>query len=122
MASDLTILKNALTTEITGTDSVNGLSYQNQETGEQHHIELSGVFVQVGLVPNTAWLGDTVERNEIGEIVVNTNGATNIPGVFAAGDCTNVPYKQIVTAMGAGATASLSAFDHLVRNYVPAHV
>jgi NADH-dependent peroxiredoxin subunit F len=87
----------------------------DRETEETHHIELQGVFVQIGLVPNTDWLGETVERVR-GEIVVDNRGATNIPGVFAAGDCTNSPYKQIIISMGSGATAALSAFDYLIRN------
>ena len=119
---NVTVLKNAQTTEITGKDSVNGLSYKDMETGVDCHIELSGVFVQVGLVPNTDWLGDAVERNVMGEIVIDRHGATNVPGVFAAGDCTDDPYKQIITASGSGATASLSAFDYIVRNFVPEHV
>lgn len=113
---NVTVIKNAQTKEITGTDKVNGISYMDRDTEETHHIELEGVFVQIGLVPNTNWLGDTVERNRIGEIVVDSRGATNIPGVFAAGDCTTHPYKQIIISMGAGASAALGAFDHLIRN------
>lgn len=113
---NVTVITNAQTTEITGTDSVNGISYIERETKAEKHIELQGVFVQIGLVPNTDWLGDTVERNKFGEIVVDSRGATNIPGVFAAGDCTTIPYKQIIISMGAGATASLSAFDYLIRH------
>ena len=114
---NVTVIKNAQTTEITGTDKVNGLKYIDRETGEEHHIELEGVFVQIGLVPNTDWLSETeVERNKFGEIIVDSRGATNVPGVFAAGDCTNSPYKQIIISMGSGATAALSAFDYLIRN------
>ncbi|TQS74249.1 alkyl hydroperoxide reductase subunit F [Ornithinibacillus gellani] len=113
---NVTVIKNAQTKEITGTDSVNGISYIERDTGKEQHIELEGVFVQIGLVPNTDWLGDAVERNKFGEIMVDKRGATNVPGVFAAGDCTDVAYKQIIISMGAGATASLSAFDYLVRN------
>ncbi|PKG24246.1 alkyl hydroperoxide reductase subunit F [Niallia nealsonii] len=113
---NVTVLKNAQTKEITGTDKVNGISYMDRETEEIKHIELEGVFVQIGLVPNTDWLGDTVERTRMGEIVVNNHGATNVPGVFAAGDCTNSPYKQIIISMGSGANASLGAFDYLIRN------
>lgn len=113
---NVTVLTNVQTKEITGTDKVNGISYVERETGEAHHIELAGVFVQIGLVPNTDWLGDTVERTKFGEIIVDQRGATNIPGVFAAGDCTNSPYKQIIISMGSGATASLGAFDYLIRN------
>ncbi|MBO0991940.1 alkyl hydroperoxide reductase subunit F [Bacillus sp. SD088] len=113
---NVTVLKNVQTKEITGTDSVNGITYIERDTETEHHIELSGVFVQIGLVPNTDWLGDTVERNRFGEIVVNHRGETNVPGVFAAGDCSTAPFKQIIISMGSGATASLSAFDYLVRN------
>jgi len=114
---NVTVIKNAQTTEITGADdNVNGISYIDRETETEKHIELQGVFVQIGLVPNTDWLGDAVERNKFGEIVVDEYGATNIPGVFAAGDCTNSPYKQVIISMGSGATASLSAFDYLIRN------
>lgn len=112
---NVTVLKNVQTKEITGTDKVDGISYINRETEEVHHIELQGVFVQIGLVPNTDWLGDTVERNR-GEIVTDKHGATNVPGVFAAGDCTNSPYKQIIISMGSGANAALGAFDYLIRN------
>jgi NADH-dependent peroxiredoxin subunit F len=113
---NVTVLKNVQTKEITGTDKVNGVTYIDRETGAEQHIELAGVFVQIGLVPNTDWLGETIERTRIGEIVVDNHGATNIPGVFAAGDCTNNPYKQIIISMGSGATASLGAFDYLIRN------
>lgn len=113
---NVTVLKNVQTKEITGTDKVNGISYVDRETGATQHVELEGVFVQIGLVPNTDWLGETVERSRFGEIVVDKHGATNIPGVFAAGDCTNSPYKQIIISMGSGANASLGAFDYLIRN------
>ncbi|KJE26134.1 alkyl hydroperoxide reductase subunit F [Geobacillus kaustophilus] len=113
---NVTVIKNAQTTEITGTDKVNGLTYIDQETGEEHHIELQGVFVQIGLVPNTEWLEGTVERNRFGEIIVDKRGATNVEGVFAAGDCTDSAYKQIIISMGSGATAALSAFDYLIRH------
>lgn len=116
---NVTVLTNARTHEINGTDKVNGISYIDLQTGDEKHIKLSGVFVQIGLVPNTDWLGDTVDRNKFGEIIIDQRGATNIPGVFAAGDCTNNPYKQIIISMGSGATASLSAFDHLIRSEVP---
>lgn len=114
---NVTVIKNAQTKDITGTDKVNGITYVDRETGNEHHIEIQGVFVQIGLAPNTDWLGETVERTRIGEIVVDNHGATNIPGVFAAGDCTNSPYKQIIISMGSGANASLGAFDYLIRNY-----
>ncbi|UIJ66708.1 alkyl hydroperoxide reductase subunit F [Bacillus cereus] len=112
---NVTVLKNVQTKEITGTDKVNDISYIDRETEEVHHVELQGVFVQIGLVPNTDWLGETVERVR-GEIVTDKHGATNVPGVFAAGDCTNNPYKQIIISMGSGANAALGAFDYLIRN------
>jgi alkyl hydroperoxide reductase subunit F len=114
---NVTIHVNAQTTEITGDGSkVNGLRYKDRATGTEHHVELAGVFVQIGLVPNTEWLKGTVELSKFGEIVVDAKGHTNVPGVFAAGDCTTVPYKQIVIAAGEGAKAALSAFDHLIRH------
>ena len=113
---NVTVLKNVATKEITGTDKVNGITYTERDSGVEKHIQLQGVFVQIGLVPNTEWLGDSVERNRFGEILVDNKNETNIPGVFAAGDCTNSPYKQIIISMGSGATAALGAFDYLIRN------
>lgn len=113
---NVTVLKNVQTKVITGTDKVNGISYIERDTGTVQHIELQGVFVQIGLVPNTDWLGDTIERTRMGEIIVDKHGATSLPGVFAAGDCTDSAYKQIIISMGSGATASLGAFDYLIRN------
>jgi len=113
---NVTVIKNAQTKEITGTDKVNGISYLDRETEEVHHIELEGIFVQIGLIPNTDWLGETIERTRFGEIIVDKHGATNLPGVFAAGDCTDSPYKQIIISMGSGATAALGAFDYMIRN------
>jgi len=113
---NVTVLKNVATKEITGTDKVNGITYTERDTGVEKHIQLQGVFVQIGLVPNTEWLGDSVERNRFGEILVDNKNETNIPGVFAAGDCTTSPYKQIIISMGSGATAALGAFDYLIRN------
>lgn len=112
---------NAQTTEITGAQGkVNGLRYKDRATGVEHQVELEGVFVQIGLVPNTEWLKGTLELSKHGEIIVDAKGATNLPGVFAAGDVTTVPYKQIVIAAGDGAKAALGAFDHLIRSSVPA--
>lgn len=113
---NVTVLKNVQTKEITGDKKVNGITYIERETGLEKSIELEGVFVQIGLVPNTEWLGDFVNRNAIGEIIVDRHNATNVPGVFAAGDCTDSPYKQIVISMGSGASAALSAFDYIIRN------
>ncbi|MEZ0190844.1 alkyl hydroperoxide reductase subunit F [Ralstonia solanacearum] len=111
-----TILTNAQTTEITGNgEKVNGLRYKNRTNGVEHDVALEGVFVQIGLVPNTEWLDGVVERNRFGEVIVDARGHTSVPGVFAAGDSTTVPFKQIIIATGEGAKAALSAFDHLIR-------
>lgn len=116
---NVTIHVNAQTTEITGAGGkVNGLSYKDRVSGEIRHVALEGVFVQIGLVPNTEWLKGAVELSRYGEIVIDAKGHTNVEGVFAAGDCTTVPYKQIVIAAGDGAKAALSAFDHLIRQPV----
>jgi alkyl hydroperoxide reductase subunit F len=113
---NVSIHLHAQTTEITGDGSkVNGLSYTERASGESKHIELEGVFVQIGLVPNTEWLKGTLELSRHGEIVIDAKGQTSLPGVFAAGDATTVPYKQIIIAAGDGAKAALSAFDHLIR-------
>ena len=113
---NVSIHTNAQTTEITGADGkVNGLKYKDRATNVEHLVPLEGVFVQIGLVPNTEWLKGTVELSKFGEIIVDSHGRTNIPGVFAAGDCTTVPFKQIVIAAGDGSKAALSAFDHLIR-------
>jgi alkyl hydroperoxide reductase subunit F len=101
---------------ITGDERVNGITYVERDTGVEQHTALDGVFVQIGLVPNTDWLGNDVERTRFGEVVVDHHGATDVAGVFAAGDCTNAPYKQIIISMGSGATAALGAFDYLIRN------
>ncbi|MFO3693273.1 alkyl hydroperoxide reductase subunit F [Staphylococcus felis] len=111
-----TVITNAATSEITGDDRVNGISYTDRTTDEVKHIDLDGVFVQIGLSPNTEWLGDTVQRNKMGEIEIDRLGHTNVPGVFAAGDCSDQRYKQIIISMGSGATAALSAFDYLIRH------
>jgi len=95
---------------------VTGLSYKERRGGAPRSLELAGVFVQIGLVPNTDWLKGVIKLSPRGEIEVNARGETSVPGVFAAGDCTVVPYKQIVIAMGEGAKASLSAFDYLIRS------
>jgi alkyl hydroperoxide reductase subunit F len=113
---NVTIHVNAQTTEITGDGSkVNGIGYKDRLTGEDHHVPLAGVFVQIGLVPNTEWLKGSVELSRFGEIIVDAHGRTNIPGVFAAGDATTTPFKQIVIAAGEGSKAALSAFDYLIR-------
>jgi alkyl hydroperoxide reductase subunit F len=116
---NVSIHLNAQTTEITGDgQKVNGLSYKDRATEQIHHVALEGVFVQIGLVPNSEFLKGTVELSKFGEIVVDAKGHTNLPGVFAAGDVTTVPYKQIVIAAGDGSKAALSAFDYLIRTPV----
>ncbi|TQC41615.1 alkyl hydroperoxide reductase subunit F [Rhodococcus sp. WS4] len=115
------ILLGTLTTEVLGDgNKVTGLAYQDRATDTSHTLDIEGVFVQIGLLPNTEWLAGSVELSDRGEIVIDDRGQTSVPGVFAAGDCTTVPYKQIVIAAGAGATAALSAFDRLIRTGVPA--
>ncbi len=119
--SNVRVVTSARTTEVTGDGSkVNGLLYEDRGSSVEHAIPLEGVFVQIGLLPNTEWLKDTVALSPRGEIIVDDRGQTSIPGVFAAGDVTTVPYKQIVIAMGDGSKAALSAFDHLIRSSAPA--
>ena len=117
---NVTIITSALTQEVLGDgQKVNGLVYKDRVGGDAHRVELEGIFVQIGLLPNTEWLKDAVALSPRGEVVIDDRGQTSVPGVFAAGDCTTVPYKQIIIAMGAGSTAALSAFDHLIRTTVP---
>jgi len=113
---NVTVITSALTTEVHGDgNKVVGLSYKDRNTDEVHKVDLEGIFVQIGLVPNTEWLKGSVDLTPRGEIIIDARGETSVLGVFAAGDATTVPYKQIIIAMGAGATASLSAFDYLIR-------
>lgn len=112
---NVTVITNAATKSIEGSDSVEKLVYEDVNTKEQHELNVSGVFILIGLVPNTEWLPDTIDTTDRGEILVNSHGMTNVPGVFAAGDCTNSAYKQIIISMGSGATAALGAFDYLIR-------
>lgn len=115
------VITGAATTEILGDgERVTALRYEDRQSGDSHDVELAGVFIQIGLLPNTEFLAGAVELTERGEVVIDARGATSVPGVFAAGDCTTAPYKQIVISMGAGATAALSAFDHLIRTSAPA--
>ncbi|PHN32044.1 alkyl hydroperoxide reductase subunit F [Pseudomonas sp. ICMP 460] len=115
------VITSALTSEVKGDgQKVTGLAYKDRDSGEFNTIDLEGIFVQIGLLPNTDWLKGTVELTPRGEIIVDARGETSLPGVFAAGDVTTVPYKQIVIAIGEGAKASLSAFDHLIRTSAPA--
>jgi NADH-dependent peroxiredoxin subunit F len=118
---NVAIIVSAQTTAIGGDgEKVNGLVYKDRVSGEERRLELEGIFVQIGLLPNTDWLKGTIALSPRGEIVVDARGETSLPGVFAAGDATTVPYKQIIIAMGDGAKASLSAFDHLMRSSVSA--
>lgn len=117
---NVTVITSAQTTEVTGDGSrVNGLRYTDRRTGESHLVALEGIFVQIGLLPNTDWLKGTVALSARGEIDVDARGQTSVPGVFAAGDVTTVPYKQIIIAMGEGSKAALGAFDHLIRASAP---
>ena len=114
---NVTVILNAQTTEVNGDGKkVTGLAYKDRTTDEIKTVALEGIFVQIGLLPNTEWLKGTVNTTRFGEIEINAKGETNLPGVFAAGDCTNVPFKQIIIAAGAGATAALSAFDFMIRH------
>ena len=118
---NVTVITNAQTTAVLGDGSkVTGLAYTDRTTGEAQEIALEGVFVQIGLLPSTEWLKGTVELSRFGEVQVDAHGRTDVPGVFAAGDCTTAPYKQIITAAGDGAKAALAAFDYLIRTPVPA--
>ena len=118
---NVTVIKSALTTEVNGDgQKVNGLTYKDRQTGDLHTIALEGIFVQIGLLPNTDWLKGAIELSGRGEVMVDARGETDLPGIFAAGDVTTVPYKQIIIAMGEGAKASLAAFDHLIRTSAPA--
>jgi alkyl hydroperoxide reductase subunit F len=111
------IITSALSTEVIGDgEKVQALIYTDRNTDVSHRIDLDGIFVQIGLVPNTEWLKGPLTLSPRGEIEVDAHNATNLPGVFAAGDVTTVPYKQIIVAMGEGTKAGLSAFDHIIRH------
>ncbi len=117
---NVTVITAAQTTEVLGDGQrVNGLQYTDRKSGDSHQVALEGIFVQIGLLPNSDWLKGTVELSSRGEVVVDARGQTSIPGVFAAGDVTTAPYKQIIIAMGEGSKAALSAFDHLIRQAAP---
>lgn len=117
---NVTVHLSAQTTEVVGDGrKVAGLLYRDRSSGNTHRVELEGIFVQIGLLPNTEWLEGTLALTPRGEIEVDARGATSLSGVFAAGDATTIPYKQIVTAMGQGSTAAPSAFDHLIRSSAP---
>ncbi|MCC2086547.1 alkyl hydroperoxide reductase subunit F [Staphylococcus haemolyticus] len=114
--SNVDIHTNARTAEVLGEDHVTGISYEDLNSGEMKELSLDGIFVQIGLVPNTSWIGDAVELNNRGEVVIDGNNNTNVPGIFAAGDVTDQKNKQIIISMGAGANAALNAFDYIIRN------
>lgn len=114
---NIDVILNAATTEISGDARVTGLTYKDRDNDNVHKLDLEGVFVQIGLVPNTEWLGDMLDKTKMGEIIVDLQGATSIPGIYAAGDCVNSAYKQIVISMGSGATAALGAADYLMKNF-----
>jgi alkyl hydroperoxide reductase subunit F len=114
--SNVTVILSAQTTEVNGDgQKMNGLTFKDRVTGELKHLAVDGVFVQIGLLPNTDWLKGTVNLSKFGEIEINHHNSTSLPGVFAAGDVTTTPYKQIVIAMGEGSKAALGAFDYLIR-------
>ena len=116
---NITVIMSALTKEVLGANGkVNGLRYEDRTNKTEHTIELEGIFVQIGLLPNTDWLKGTIDLSKHGEVIIDAKGETSLPGVFAAGDCTTIPYKQIIIAMGEGAKASLGAFDYLIRSSV----
>ena len=114
---NITTIPNTLPAEVLGDgQKVTGIAWHDKDSGAAQRIDIAGIFVQIGLVPNTGWLKDSgLALSDQGEIEIDVRGQTSLPGVFAAGDCTTVPYKQIIVAMGEGAKASLSAFDHLIR-------
>ena len=118
--ANVTVITNAQTTEITGDQKVNALIYKDRAGEQLHTVALEGVFIQIGLIPNTDWLKGVVELSKHGEIIVDAKGQTSVPGVFAAGDATTTPFKQIIIAAGDGAKAALGAFDHLMRTSAPA--
>ena len=109
-------MKHVQTKEITGDQNVNGIIYVDRETGEEQHVELQGVFVKIDLVPNTEWLDGSVERNRTAKSQSINAAKQASPALFAAGDCTDGPYNQIIISMGSGANAALGAFDYLIRN------
>lgn len=109
------VILNAQTLEVTGDGRVEGLRYKDSNTGEEHNLDIKGLFILVGLVPNTEWVPESIERNDRGEIIVDERGTTSVPGIHAAGDCTDQVYKQIVISVGSGATAALGAYDYILR-------
>lgn len=117
--TNVTVITNAATKEITGSSHVEAITYTDRVTSEEHTLAVEGVFILIGLMPNTEWLQGSIALTDRGEIPVDKQGATNVEGVFAAGDCTDSAYKQIIISMGSGATAALGAFDYTIRNEFP---
>jgi alkyl hydroperoxide reductase subunit F len=113
--SNIDVILNAQTLEVLGSDKVNSMIYLDRKTNEKKTIALEGIFIQIGLLPNTDFVKNTVDLSKFGEIIIDSHGQSSLPGLFAAGDVTTVPYKQIIIAMGEGAKASLGAFDYLIR-------
>jgi len=113
--SNVDVILNAQTLEVIGADKVNSMIYLDRKTNEKKTIALEGIFIQIGLLPNTDFVKNTVDLSKFGEIIIDSHGQSSLPGLFAAGDVTTVPYKQIIIAMGEGAKASLGAFDYLIR-------
>lgn len=113
--TNVTVITNAATKEITGSSHVEALTYTDRLTNQEHTLNVEGVFILIGLMPNTEWLADSIALSDRGEILTDRHGATNVEGIFAAGDCTDSVYKQIIISMGSGATAALGAFDYLIR-------
>ena len=114
--NNVDIQLNVQTSEIVGSEKVSHMQFIDRDTKEEKRLDVEGVFIQIGLVPNTDWVKDSLSLSKYGEIEINSHGETSLPGVFAAGDVTTVPYKQIIIAMGEGSKAALGAFDYLIRN------
>ena len=113
---NVNVILNTETKKIIGDTQVKAIKFMNRDTQEMQELALDGVFIQIGLIPNTDWLKDDLKLSKYGEIEINDHGETSVPGIFAAGDVTTVPYKQIIIAMGEGSKAALGAFDYLIRN------
>ena len=113
---NIDVLVNVQTNEIFGSEKVTHIKFIERASKEEKQLNIEGIFIQIGLVPNTDWVNGSMDLSKYGEIEINNHGATSLPGVFAAGDVTTVPYKQIIIAMGEGSKAALGAFDYLIRN------
>lgn len=114
---NVTVITNAQTTGLYGDGKVESLEYTDRITGKEHKLDIAGCFIQVGLIPNTEWLENSgIELSDRGEIITKNDGSTNIERIYAAGDATDVLFKQIVIAAGTGATAALGAYNYLMVN------